>query len=120
LRALGSERGSGTKTKKDTVNEALRRVVEQETRQRHVDELADKSVWVRLTKPAVKEAVASRVDRGLVGTCPIIDLEILYSARTGNEHDHFRSQRAIEVQGLLAQRAAQVGFDPRPADRRDT
>jgi Arc/MetJ family transcription regulator len=30
----------GTKTKKDTVNEALRRVVEQEARQRHVDELA--------------------------------------------------------------------------------
>jgi predicted nucleic acid-binding protein len=60
------------------------------------------------------------VDRGLVGTCPIIDLEILYSARTGSEHDHFRAQRtafeyfpmtdeiaqrAVEVQGLLAQRA---------------
>jgi predicted nucleic acid-binding protein len=82
--------------------------------------LADKSVWARLTKPAVKAAVAPRVDRGLVGTCPIIDLEILYSARTGSEHDHFRTQRAafeyfpmtdeiaqraVEVQGLLAQRA---------------
>jgi Arc/MetJ family transcription regulator len=30
----------GTKTKKDTVNEALRRVVEGEIRRRHVDELA--------------------------------------------------------------------------------
>jgi Arc/MetJ family transcription regulator len=30
----------GTKTKKDTVNGALRRVVEQESRRRHVDELA--------------------------------------------------------------------------------
>ena len=30
----------GTKTKKDTVNEALRRVVQQEARRRHVDELA--------------------------------------------------------------------------------
>ena len=30
----------GTKTKKDTVNEALRTVVEQEARRRHVDELA--------------------------------------------------------------------------------
>jgi predicted nucleic acid-binding protein len=82
--------------------------------------LADKSVWARLTKPAVRVAIASRVDRGLVGTCPIIDLEILYSARTGNEHEHFRAQRAafeyfpmtdeiaqraVEVQGLLAQRA---------------
>lgn len=82
--------------------------------------LADKSVWARLTQPAVRAAVAARVDRGLVGTCPIIDLEILYSARTGDEHDHFRAQRtafeyfpmtdeiaqrAVEVQGLLAQRA---------------
>lgn len=82
--------------------------------------LADKSVWARLTNPAVRATVAPRVDRGLVGTCPIIDLEILYSARTGSEHDHFRAQRtafeyfpmtdeiaqrAVEVQGLLAQRA---------------
>jgi predicted nucleic acid-binding protein len=82
--------------------------------------LADKSVWARLTQPAVIAAVAPRVDRGLVGTCPIIDLEILYSARTGDEHEHFRAQRAafeyfpltdeiaqraVEVQGLLAHRA---------------
>jgi Arc/MetJ family transcription regulator len=31
----------GTRTKKDTVNEALRRVVQDEVRRRHVDELAD-------------------------------------------------------------------------------
>ena len=82
--------------------------------------LADKSVWARLTQPAVRAVVEPRVDRGLVGTCPIVDLEILYSARTGREHDHFRAQRAafeyfpmteeiaqraVEVQGLLAQRA---------------
>jgi predicted nucleic acid-binding protein len=82
--------------------------------------LADKSVWARLTRPTVKAAVVPRVDRGLLGTCPIIDLEILYSARTGSEHDHFRAQRAafeyfpmtdeiaqraVEVQGLLAKRA---------------
>lgn len=30
----------GTKTKKDTVNEALRTVVERDARRRHVDELA--------------------------------------------------------------------------------
>jgi len=82
--------------------------------------LVDKSVWARLTKPTVRAAVAPRVDRGLIGTCSIIDLEILYSARTDREHDHFRAQRAafeyfpmtddigqraVEVQGLLAQRA---------------
>jgi predicted nucleic acid-binding protein len=82
--------------------------------------LADKSVWARLSQPAVREAIASHVDRGLIGTCPIIDLEILYSARNGSEHAHFRAQReafeyfpmtdeiarrAIEVQGLLAHRS---------------
>jgi predicted nucleic acid-binding protein len=82
--------------------------------------LADASVWARLTHPAVRAAVAARMDRGLIGTCPVIDLEILYSTRTGKEHEHFRSQRAafeyfpltdeiaqraIEVQGLLAVRS---------------
>lgn len=82
--------------------------------------LPDKSVWARLRHPAVRNAFSPYVDRGLVGTCPVIDLEILYSARTGAEHEHFAAQRAafeyfpmtdeiaqraIEVQGLLAQRA---------------
>jgi predicted nucleic acid-binding protein len=82
--------------------------------------LADKSVWARLSQPAVRAAIGPHVDRGLIGTCPIIDLEILYSARNGPEHDHFRVQReafeyfpltdeiarrAIEVQGLLAHRS---------------
>lgn len=82
--------------------------------------LPDKSVWARLSQPSVRAALTPRVDRGLIGTCPIIDLEILYSARTGIEHSHFReqraafeyfpmtdeiAQRAVEVQGLLAQRA---------------
>jgi predicted nucleic acid-binding protein len=82
--------------------------------------LPDKSVWARLSQPAVRAAMAPHVDRGLIGTCPVIDLEILYSARTGHEHEHFRLQRmafeyfpmtdeiarrAIEVQGLLAHRA---------------
>jgi predicted nucleic acid-binding protein len=82
--------------------------------------LADKSVWARLPKPAVHAALAPLVDRGLVGTCAIIDLEILYSARTGAEHERHRAgragfdyfpltdeiaQRAVEVQGLLAQTA---------------
>jgi predicted nucleic acid-binding protein len=82
--------------------------------------LVDKSVWARLSQPTVYAALMPYIDRGLVGTCPIIDLEILYSARNGAEHEHFRSQRsafdyfpmtdevarrAIDVQGLLAARA---------------
>lgn len=82
--------------------------------------LPDTSVWARLRLPAVHAAFAPLVDRGLVGTCAIVDVEILYSARNADEHDHFRTQRsafeyfpttdeiaqrAIEVQGLLARRA---------------
>jgi predicted nucleic acid-binding protein len=82
--------------------------------------LPDTSVWARLRRPAVLAALAPLVDRGLVGTCAIVDLEILYSARTGTEHDHFRAQRgafeyfpttdeialrAVEVQGLLARKS---------------
>ena len=82
--------------------------------------LADKSVWSRVRQPAVASVMNSYVERGLIGTCPIVDLEILFSARTGPEHTHFRLQRqafeyfpltdeiarrAIEVQGQLAQRA---------------
>ena len=82
--------------------------------------LADKSVWARLRQPAVLAAMNGLVERGLIGTCPIVDLEILFSARSGDEHAHFRRQReafeyfpltdeiarrAVEVQGLLAQRS---------------
>jgi predicted nucleic acid-binding protein len=82
--------------------------------------LADKSVWSRVRQQAVRSVMNSYVERGLIGTCPIIDLEILFSARTGAEHAHFLRQRAafeyfsltdeiarraIEVQGVLAQRA---------------
>ena len=82
--------------------------------------LADKSVWARVRQPAVLSVMNEYVERGLIGTCPIVDLEILYSARTGTEHTHFRRQReafeyfpltdeiarrAVEVQGLFAERA---------------
>jgi predicted nucleic acid-binding protein len=67
----------------------------------------------------MQAVIAPYADRGLIGTCPIIDLEILYSTRNGAEHDHFRGQReafeyfpmtdeiarrAIQVQGKLAYR----------------
>jgi predicted nucleic acid-binding protein len=82
--------------------------------------LAAKSAWARVQQPAVRSVMAGYVERGLIGTCAIIDLEILFSARTGTEHAHFRNQRdafeyfplndeiarrAVEVQGLLARRA---------------
>jgi Arc/MetJ family transcription regulator len=45
----------GTKTKKATVNEALRRVVQEELRRRHVDELAGGAL-PDLADPAVMDS----------------------------------------------------------------
>lgn len=79
--------------------------------------LVDMSAWARADKPAVRDALQSMLVRGLVGTSGIIDLEVLYSARSGDEHDLVQQRRrafewfpttddvvsrAIEVQNLLA------------------
>ncbi|GCD43133.1 PIN domain nuclease [Streptomyces paromomycinus] len=79
--------------------------------------LVDKSVWARAAKPAVRAALEPLIIRGLIGTTGVIDLEMLYSARNGTEHDILRDRRkafewfatdddvlgrAIEVQNALA------------------
>ncbi|OKI09573.1 twitching motility protein PilT [Streptomyces sp. CB02923] len=81
--------------------------------------LVDKSVWARVAKPAVRAALEPLIIRGLVGTTGVIDLEMLYSARNGAEHDLLQDRRrafewfatnddiigrAIEVQNALAHR----------------
>lgn len=81
--------------------------------------LADKSAWVRLRQPTFADVLAPLVERGVVGTCGVVDLEMLYSVREGTEHAQVRGERrslpwlpmpdevwdrAIEVQGLLAAR----------------
>lgn len=56
--------------------------------------LADTSVFARLHRPAVLDAVAPLIDRGLVATCSIIDLEVQYSARSCEEYARVSSGRA--------------------------
>ncbi|MEU6399101.1 PIN domain nuclease [Streptomyces virginiae] len=80
--------------------------------------LVDKSAWARMHLPAVRDRLIPLLERGLLATCAIVDLEILYSARNAEDHARGRSvrrgfdwlpltdeigERAIEVQGLLAQ-----------------
>lgn len=80
--------------------------------------LADKSAWSRMNKAVVADRLAPLIEQGLVGTCGILDLELLVSARSGSEHAQLRIERrysmerlsmpdeiwdrAIEVQGELA------------------
>jgi predicted nucleic acid-binding protein len=82
--------------------------------------LVDKSALGHLHRPAVQQRIATLLTAGLVATCGIIDLEVLYSARSAEEYrqvagnrrgayewlptedEDFR--RALEVQGELAGR----------------
>lgn len=87
--------------------------------------LADKSALARLQHRAVSDRLVPLVEAGLVATCSIIDLEVLYSARNGADHASIRRDRklafpqldmtqatfdrAIEVQGALAERGQHRG-----------
>ena len=81
--------------------------------------LVDKSALARLSYPAVSDRVGPLLLDGLVATCPIIDLEVLYSARSLTDYENILAerramtsypfdervtQRAIDVQHELARR----------------
>jgi predicted nucleic acid-binding protein len=83
--------------------------------------LVDNSVIARAHKPSVAAAFEPKVLAGLIASCSITDLEHLFSARSGEEHrarradvalrfalvplDQSTLDRAVEVQGLLADKA---------------
>ena len=83
--------------------------------------LIDKSALARMAHPRVQARLAPLINTGRAATCAVIDLEVLYSARNGEEHARARARRAlayrripltegifrraIAVQGLLARRA---------------
>lgn len=79
--------------------------------------LVDKSAWERFKHRSVRDRLLPLIDRGLVTTCPVVDLELLYSTRNGADHARIRKvregfawlpmqdeigARAIEVQAMLA------------------
>ncbi|MDE0134465.1 MAG: PIN domain nuclease [Acidimicrobiaceae bacterium] len=81
--------------------------------------LADKSAYARMHHTAVADRLTPLLVDGYVATCPIIDLEVLYSARSRSDYedilvergslpslpiDEAVSERAVAVQRLLAQR----------------
>ncbi|MGH9106642.1 MAG: PIN domain nuclease [Acidimicrobiales bacterium] len=78
--------------------------------------VVDTSALNRLSKPAVEAVVGPLIERGQVATCAIVDLEVLYSTRTGAEWAKVAEElaampsvpvteavcrRAIAVQGML-------------------
>lgn len=57
--------------------------------------LIDKSALARATRPAVRERLAEILDADQAVTCPVVDLELLYSARTAAEYELWRADRRI-------------------------
>jgi predicted nucleic acid-binding protein len=83
--------------------------------------LVDNSVLTRTAKTPVAARIEPMIVSGMLATCSMMDLELLFSARNGTEHRARRDDlalrfvrvpldqrvfdRAVEVQGLLADKA---------------
>jgi predicted nucleic acid-binding protein len=74
--------------------------------------LVDKSAWARLRNPPVAAILGPLVEEGLVATCGVVDLEILYSARNAAEHAVTREERGslprLEISDAMWRRAEEV------------
>jgi hypothetical protein len=81
--------------------------------------LADESALARSPIPDVAARLTPLLEQGLVATCAVVDLEVLYSARNLSDYEAVLSERrsldqalvtpevmsrAIEIQHLLARR----------------
>lgn len=87
--------------------------------------LADKSALARMRRAAVHDRLAPLIDAGQIATCSIVVLEMLYSARSPEDHRTTRERlslalpvaeidqpvldRAVDVQSLLASRSEHRG-----------
>jgi predicted nucleic acid-binding protein len=57
--------------------------------------LADRSALVHLSKPAVATKMTPLIMSGEVATCGIVELEVLYSARSARDLAEVRAERAM-------------------------
>jgi predicted nucleic acid-binding protein len=87
--------------------------------------LADTSALARLNRPAVDDALSPLIETGEVATCGMVELEVLYSARSPADYVRRQQQlrhgferlampdevwqRALEVQAALARKSAHRG-----------
>jgi predicted nucleic acid-binding protein len=56
--------------------------------------IADKSAWTRAGDGDVRDEWATALANSQILTCPIVDLEILFSARAGEDFDRWASDLA--------------------------
>ncbi len=62
--------------------------------------LVDKSALARMPQEAVRHRLQPVIESGEAGTCAIIDLEVLFSARNREEYDRIRERRALAYQAV--------------------
>jgi predicted nucleic acid-binding protein len=55
--------------------------------------LADKSALARFQEPSVADRLTPLLEEGLIATCAIIDLELLYSARSPRDYESILEER---------------------------
>ena len=74
--------------------------------------LADKSALARMTRAKVAERLAPLILGGQVATCAVIDLEVLYSARSFGDYEQILAERgalpALELTETVGSRAVDV------------
>jgi predicted nucleic acid-binding protein len=87
--------------------------------------LADTSALSRLANPAVDAVLSPLIEAGLVATCGMVELELLFSSRSPSDYERRRQQlrdgfeslpmpdevwqRAMQVQAELSLRSAHRG-----------
>jgi predicted nucleic acid-binding protein len=55
--------------------------------------LADKSALARMPHPSVRRRLRDLLEDGVVATCAIVDLELLYSARSPDDYEAILEER---------------------------
>jgi predicted nucleic acid-binding protein len=57
--------------------------------------LADKSALARMRDPSVMKRLGPLIEAGEVATCALVDLEVLFSVRSHEEHVRTRTRRGL-------------------------
>ena len=57
--------------------------------------LVDRSALARMQHPSVRARLAPIIEAGEAASCAIIDLEVLYSARSHEDHRRIKARRAL-------------------------
>lgn len=62
--------------------------------------LIDKSALARMSLKPVRERLAPIIEAGGAATCAVIDLEVLYSARSFEDYEQIRRRRALAYESI--------------------